>query len=73
MEMEAARTAELLRSWKSEADSIIERARRSVDTVDHGRLLRRLLSEGERAVKVFEEAAFTLTLVPENHDGGQLR
>ena len=65
---DAVRTAELVRSWKSEADSIIERARCSVDTVDHGRQLRRLLSEGERAVKVFEEAAFTLTLVPDTLD-----
>ena len=65
---DVARTAELLRSWKSEADAIIERARRSVDTVDHGRQLRRLLSEGDRAVKVFEEAAFTLTLVPHSLD-----
>ena len=65
---ELSRTAVLLRSWKSEADSITDRARRSVDTVDHAPQLRRLLAEGDRAVKVFEEAGFTLTLVPDSLD-----
>jgi uncharacterized protein Yka (UPF0111/DUF47 family) len=67
---EAARTAALMRSWKSDADTILERARRTIDTVADGMQLRRLLSEGDRAVKVVEEAAFTLTLVPDGVDAG---
>ena len=59
-----------MRSWKSDADTIIEHARRTIHSVEHAGPLRRLLSEGNRAVKVFEEAAFTLTLVPENIDAG---
>ena len=62
------RTAALMRSWKSDADTIIQRARRTVDHVEHPAYLRRLLSEGDRAVKVLEEAAFTLTLLPEGID-----
>jgi uncharacterized protein Yka (UPF0111/DUF47 family) len=63
-----ARTAALMRTWKSDADAIIEKARRTVDTVAHAALLRRLLSKGDRAVKVLEEVSFTLTLVPESID-----
>lgn len=63
-----ARTAALMRASKSDADAIIEKARRTADTVAHAGLLRRLLSEGDRAVKVLDEAAFTLTLVPESID-----
>jgi uncharacterized protein Yka (UPF0111/DUF47 family) len=67
---ETAQIAVLMRSWKSDADTISERARRTIDSVEHAGQLRRLLSEGDRAVKVFEEAAFTLTLIPENIDAG---
>ena len=62
------RTATLMRNWKSDADMILERARRTIDSVADGWHLRRLLSEGDRAVKVLDEAAFTLTLVPEGID-----
>jgi len=62
------RTAALMRNWKSDADMILERARRTIDSVADGWHLRRLLSEGDRAVKVLDEAAFTLTLVPEGID-----
>jgi len=65
---EIGRTAALMRGWKFDADIILEKARRTIDTVAHARYLRRLLSEGDRAVKVLEEAAFTLTLVPETID-----
>ena len=67
---DGAHTTELMRNWKSDADTILERARRTLDTVADGVHLRRLLSEGDRAVKVLEEAAFTLTLVPESVDSG---
>jgi hypothetical protein len=67
---DGAQTVALMRSWKSDADTIIERARRTMHSVEHPGQLRRLLSEGNRAVKVFEEAAFTLTLVPANIDTG---
>lgn len=67
---DGAHTTELMRNWKSDADMILERARRTLDTVADGVHLRRLLSEGDRAVKVLEEAAFTLTLVPESVDSG---
>jgi uncharacterized protein Yka (UPF0111/DUF47 family) len=63
--VESAQTVALMRTWKSEADMIMERARRTIDGAPDGRHLRRLLSEGDRAVKVLEEAAFTLTLVPD--------
>jgi hypothetical protein len=66
---EIAHTAALMRAWKSDADTILERARRTMDTVEHATQLRRLLSKGDRAVRVLEEAAFTLTLVPEGIDG----
>ena len=62
------RTATLMRNWKSDADMILERARRTIDSVADGWHLRRLLSEGDRAVKVLDEAAFTLTLVPDGID-----
>jgi uncharacterized protein Yka (UPF0111/DUF47 family) len=65
---DSARTAALMRNWKSDADMIMEHARRTIDGAPDGRHLRRLLSEGDRAVKVLEEAAFTLTLVPEGID-----
>jgi uncharacterized protein Yka (UPF0111/DUF47 family) len=65
---DTARTAALMRAWKSDADTIIQKARLTIDTVAHAEHLRRLLSEGDRAVKVLEEAAFTLTLVPEGID-----
>jgi hypothetical protein len=65
---ETARTATLMRHWKSDADTILERARRTIDNVADGWHLRRLLSEGDRAVKVLDEAAFTLTLVPDGID-----
>ena len=65
---ETARTAMLMRNWKSDADTILERARRTIDNVADGWHLRRLLSEGDRAVKVLDEAAFTLTLVPDGID-----
>jgi len=57
-----------MRTWKSDADAIIGKARRTCDTIPQGAQLRRLLSEGDRAVKVLEEAAFTLTLLPERID-----
>ena len=63
------RTATLMRNWKSDADMILERARRTIDSVADGWHLRRLLSEGDRASKVLDEAAFTLTLVPDGIDG----
>jgi uncharacterized protein Yka (UPF0111/DUF47 family) len=63
-----ARTATLMRNSKSDADMILERARRTIDSVADGWHLRRLLSEGDRAVKVLDEAAFTLTLVPDGID-----
>jgi uncharacterized protein Yka (UPF0111/DUF47 family) len=63
-----ALTATLMRNWKSEADMILERARRTIDSVADGWHLRRLLSEGDRAVKVLDEAAFTLTLVADGID-----
>ena len=62
------RTATLMRNWKSDADMILERARRTIDSVTDGWHLRRLLSEGDRASKVLDEAAFTLTLVPDGID-----
>ena len=62
------RTATLMRNWKSDADMILERARRTIDSVADGWHLRRLLSEGDRASKVLDEAAFTLTLVPDGID-----
>jgi len=62
--LDTAQTASLMRTWKSEADTIMERARQTLDGAPDGRRLRRLLSEGDRAVKVLEQAAFTLTLVP---------
>jgi uncharacterized protein Yka (UPF0111/DUF47 family) len=65
---DAARTAALLRTSKADADTILEKARRTIDSVANVRQLRRLLSEGDRAVKVLEEAAFTLTLMPEGID-----
>ena len=65
---DTARTAMLMRNWKSDADTILERARRTIDNVADGWHLRRLLSEGDRAVKVLDEAAFTLTLVPDGID-----
>jgi hypothetical protein len=65
---DTARTATLMRNWKSDADTILERARRTIDNVADGWHLRRLLSEGDRAVKVLDEAAFTLTLVPDGID-----
>jgi hypothetical protein len=65
---DAARIAALIRTSKSDADTIMEKARRTIDGVAHARQLRRLLSEGTRAVKVLEEAAFTLTLMPEGMD-----
>jgi hypothetical protein len=65
---ETAQTATLMRHWKSDADTILERARRTIDNVADGWHLRRLLSEGDRAVKVLDEAAFTLTLVPDGID-----
>jgi hypothetical protein len=68
--VDAVRTAALMRTWKSDADTIIEQARRTIDSVANAKQLRRLLSEGDRAVKVLEEAAFTLTLVPEGIDSG---
>jgi hypothetical protein len=67
---DTAQMAALMRNWKCDADLIIERARRTIDGVADGRYLRRLLSQGDRAVKVLEEAAFTLTLVPDGIDGG---
>ena len=65
---DTARTATLMRHWRSDADTILERARRTIDNVADGWHLRRLLSEGDRAVKVLDEAAFTLTLVPDGID-----
>jgi len=65
---DTARTATLMRTWKVDADTILERARRTIDNVADGWHLRRLLSEGDRAVKVLDEAAFTLTLVPDGLD-----
>jgi uncharacterized protein Yka (UPF0111/DUF47 family) len=67
---EVAQIATLVRAWKADADAIVERARRTIDSAEHAGQLRRLLSEGHRAVKVCAEAAFTLTLVPENIDDG---
>ena len=66
---ETMQTATLMRNWKSDADMILERARRMIDSVADGWHLRRLLSEGDRASKVLDEAAFTLTLVPDGIDG----
>jgi uncharacterized protein Yka (UPF0111/DUF47 family) len=66
---DTVQTATLMRNWKSDADMILERARRTIDSVADGWHLRRLLSEGDRASKVLDEAAFTLTLVPDGIDG----
>jgi hypothetical protein len=66
--VDTARTATLMRNWKLDADTILERARRTIDNVADGWHLRRLLSEGDRAVKVLDDAAFTLSLVPDGID-----
>jgi uncharacterized protein Yka (UPF0111/DUF47 family) len=67
---DGAPAAAVLKSWKADADAIIRRTRRAIDSVEHGAQLRHLLSEGDKAVKVLEEAAFILTLVPNGIDGG---
>jgi uncharacterized protein Yka (UPF0111/DUF47 family) len=67
---DGAGSAALLKSWKTDAGIIISRTRRSIDTVEHGAQLRRLLSEGDKAVKVLDEAAFVLTLLPNGIDSG---
>jgi hypothetical protein len=66
---ETTQTATLMRNWKSDADMILARARRTIESVADGWHLRRLLSEGDRASKVLNEAAFTLTLIPDGIDG----
>ena len=68
--VDGAQAAVLLKSWKIDADAIIQRTRRAIDSVEHGVQLRRLLSEGDKAVKVLDEAAFVLTLLPNGIDGG---
>ena len=67
---DGARGAAQLKTWKTDADTIVERTRRAIDTVEHGAQLRRLLWEGDTAVRVLEEAGFLLTLVPHAIDSG---
>jgi len=67
---DGAGSAALLKSWKTDASTIIRRTRRSIDTVEHGAQLRHLLSEGDKAVKVLDEAAFVLTLLPNAIEAG---
>jgi uncharacterized protein Yka (UPF0111/DUF47 family) len=67
---DGAPAATVLKAWKTDADTIIRRTRRAIDSVEHGAQLRRLLSEGDKAVKVLDEAAFILTLVPNGIDAG---
>jgi uncharacterized protein Yka (UPF0111/DUF47 family) len=64
------RPATLFKSWKADADTISRRSRRAIETVEHGRQLRHLLAEGDRTVKVLEEAAFVLTLIPSGIEAG---
>jgi len=68
--VDGAQAAVLLKSWKIDADAIIQRTRRAIDSVEHGVQLRRLLSAGDNAVRDLQEAAFILTLVPTGIDGG---
>jgi uncharacterized protein Yka (UPF0111/DUF47 family) len=68
--VDGANSTALIKSWKSDADAIIQRTRRTVDSIEHGVQLRRLLWEGDRAGRVLQEAAFILTLLPNGIDGG---
>jgi uncharacterized protein Yka (UPF0111/DUF47 family) len=68
--VDGANSAALIKSWKIDADAIIHRTRRTVDSIEHGAQLRRLLWEGDRAGRVLQEAAFILTLLPNGIDGG---
>jgi uncharacterized protein Yka (UPF0111/DUF47 family) len=68
--VDGSQAAALLKSWKIDADAIIRRTWRGIDSVEHGAQLRRLLSQGDKAVRALQEAAFILTLVPTGIDGG---
>lgn len=68
--VDGSQAAALLKSWKIDADAIIRRTWRAIDSVEHGAQLRRLLSQGDKAVRALQEAAFILTLVPTGIDGG---
>ena len=68
VQSDTATTAALLKASKVDADAIVRKAKRSVDNVDHAAHLRRLLAQGDRAVKLLEDAGFVLTLVPPGID-----
>jgi len=68
--VDGSQAAALLKSWKIDADAIIRRTWRAIDSVEHGRAAAPPAVAGRQGGQALQEAAFILTLVPTGIDGG---
>jgi uncharacterized protein Yka (UPF0111/DUF47 family) len=67
---DAARTAAFAKEWETRADDMVRNASRAVDPTERAHVLRRLLTEADEAIDALEEAAFFITLVPDDTPAG---
>jgi hypothetical protein len=65
---EAATAAAIIRTWRSQADEVVRRAIRVLDHSGDPQPFRRLMANGEQAVRSLERSAFALTLMPPESD-----
>lgn len=61
---DATAAAALIRTWRSQADEVVRRAIRVLDHSGDPQPFRRLMNNGEQAVRSLERSAFALTLMP---------
>jgi len=59
----------VIRTWRQQASDITRRTARTLDRTEGLTQFRRLIANGEEAVKMLEQAASTLTLVPAQING----
>lgn len=65
---EVARTADVAKAWETRASEIVRRSSRLLEQTNDGHHLRRLLTEASTVSEMLEQAAFKLTLFPEQTD-----
>jgi hypothetical protein len=66
--LDSAAAVSLIRTWRTRADEFARRTSRLIDHSNELHHFRRLMTDGDHAVKSLEHAAFSLTLIPAETD-----
>jgi uncharacterized protein Yka (UPF0111/DUF47 family) len=70
--LDSAAAVSLIRTWRTRADEFARRTTRLIDHSNELHHFRRLMTDGDHAVKSLEHAAFALTLIPAETDAALL-